>query len=196
MGCISQGGGRHDAREWSPTAQGRYRRGSRLRGGGSETRASLRGVAFRVTNPVVTGEYLHGTGGSQESVELAFGVEGDDAAHRAIVASADEGPVDPYRRDGSSTDESAHFRAESRAVRHLVQLDDGVLDPLCIQELLGLDTKGSSDEGQEQDGFGRDQAVELGLDFSDVVVARERAHEGLLAFVDGRIRDQGERETP
>ena len=72
-----------------------------------------------------------------------------------------------------------HLRPERVAAVHLVELDDGILGTVRIEDLLGLNAEGSGGEG-EHDGRLANVRVKLGLHGRLVVVARLQLRQALF----------------
>lgn len=80
----------------------------------------------------------------QHRSQLSRIIELDQTSHGPVVAPPNELLADPNGRNAGPSHKIRHFGPNGLTIGVGIQLDDRVLGTERIQDLLGLDTKGST----------------------------------------------------
>ena len=86
----------------------------------------------------------------QHGRELAGIVELDQTAHGPVIAASYELTTNPNGGDAGSADQICHFGPNGLAIGIRVEFHYRVLGTECVQDLLGLDAKGSTETNDAQ----------------------------------------------
>jgi hypothetical protein len=139
---------------------------------------------------------LQSSNAFQQSSEFSTLGEFGKSTRRAIIASTNKRAPNPNGRNRRASDQIGHFGPNGLAVGIAVQFHYRVFYTSRVQQLLGLDTKGSGSKAQHEDGIVVNQTLDAGLDRRLIVVASEGLDEGFLAFVqEAKQVDLSQRST-